>query len=128
MRLLFDTHIFLWFVYGDAQLNARARAFIEDPVNTCFLSMASIWETAIKVSTGKLTLAQPVDVFFAEQTQRNGISLLPIELAHATRVATLPFHHHDPFDRLLVAQSLTENMPLLSADAVLDAYSIVRYW
>lgn len=128
MRLLLDTHIFLWFVYGDAQLSARARALIEDTLNTCFLSIASIWETAIKVGTGKLTLTQPVEVFFAEQAQRNSIGLLPIELAHAARVATLPFHHRDPFDRLLVAQSLTENVPLLSADAVLDAYSIVRYW
>jgi len=69
-----------------------------------------------------------VDVFFAEQTQRNGIALLPIERAHAARVAALPFHHRDPFDRLLAAQSLTENMPLLSADAVRDACSIMRYW
>ncbi len=128
MRLLLDTHIFLWFVYGDAQLSARARALIEDRFNTCFLSLASIWETAIKVGTGKRALTQPVDVFFAEQTQRNGIALLPIELAHAARVAALPFHHRDPFDRLLAAQSLTENMPLLSADAVLDACSIMRYW
>ncbi len=128
MRLLLDTHIFLWFVYGDAQLSARARALIEDRFNTCFLSLASIWETAIKVGTGKRALTQPVDVFFAEQTQRNGIALLPIELAHAARVAALPFHHRDPFDRLLAAQSLAENMPLLSADAVLDACSIMRYW
>lgn len=128
MRLLLDTHIFLWFVYGDAQLSARARALIEDHFNTCFLSLASVWETAIKVSTGKLLLTQPLDIFFTEQTQRNGIALLPIELAHAARVAALPFHHRDPFDRLLAAQSLAENMPLLSADAVLDAYGIMRYW
>ncbi len=128
MRLLLDTHIFLWFVYGDAQLSARARALIEDPFNTCFLSIASIWETAIKVSTGKLELPQSPEVFVRAQQQALGFKLMPIELAHAARVAMLPFHHRDPFDRLLVAQSLTENMPLLSADAVRDAYSIVRSW
>jgi len=113
MRLLLGTHIFLWFVYGDPQLSALARALIEDPIHTKYLSVASIWEMAIKVSTGKFKISQPVDVFFAKQIRRNDVNLLPIELAHAARVATLPIHHCDPFDRLSVAQSLVENMPLL---------------
>ncbi len=128
MRFLLDTHTFLWFVWNSPQLSAAARLLIEEPTNEIWLSVASVWEIAIKVSTGKLALTQPLDTFFAEQLARNRIRLLPLELRHAARVSTLPFHHRDPFDRLLVAQSLTDPMPLVSADAVLDAYNIDRRW
>ena len=127
MRLLIDTHIFLWFVWNDVRLKALPRSLIEDPDNDILLSIASVWEVAIKVSTLKLKLLQPVDVFFAEQLERNAITLLPITLAHTAHVATLPFHHRDPFDRLLAAQSLTENVPLLSVDAVFDRYGVSRF-
>lgn len=128
MRLLLDTHTFLWFVWDDPQLSAQAAALIEDVQNEVFLSTASAWEMAIKVSIGKLTLAQPLDIFLPDQLQRNGIQLLPITLSHTLQVATLPFHHRDPFDRLIVTQCLIEKMPLVSADPILDSYGIQRLW
>jgi PIN domain nuclease of toxin-antitoxin system len=126
--LLLDTHTFLWFVFGSIRMSEKAEALIQDPANRKFLSLATPWEVGIKVSTGKLTVSQPVDQFFAEEMYANSVQMLPITLAHIARVSTLPFHHRDPFDRILIAQSLTENMALVSADAALDAYSIVRLW
>jgi PIN domain nuclease of toxin-antitoxin system len=126
--LILDTHTFLWFVFGSIRMSEKAEALIQDPVNRKFLSLATPWEVGIKVSTGKLTVSQPVDQFFAEEMYANSVQRLPITLAHIARVSTLPFHHRDPFDRILIAQSLTENMALVSADAALDAYSIVRLW
>ena len=126
MRLLLDTHIFLRFVFGNPQLSATARALIEDLANEKLLSVASVWETSIKVGIGKLQINQPVETFFVEQLERNSITLLPIEVSHADRVSTLPLHHRDPFDRLLIAQSLVEQTPILSVDAVLDAYQVTR--
>jgi PIN domain nuclease of toxin-antitoxin system len=123
-----DSHAFLWFVGDDPQLSDTARNLIVDPANEVYLSLTSVWELTIKVSSGKLTLAQPPEQFFPEQLQRNDFQLLPISLSHATRVASLPVHHKDPFDRLLVAQSLIEPMPLISADAILDLYGVQRFW
>ncbi len=128
MQLLMDTHTLLWFTLASPKMSRKARELIEEPTNDKFVSIASPWEVGIKVSTGKLTLAKPVDIFFSERMHQNGFIMLPISLAHAARVSTLPFHHRDPFDRLLVAQSLTENMPQVSADATLDAYGVIRLW
>ncbi len=128
MPILLDTHTFLWYILANPQLSARAKALMRASENEKFLSIASPWETSIKVSTGKLMLSEPLESYFAEQMRLNSIQLLPITLAHVARVSTLPFHHRDPFDRLLVAQSLTENIPLVSADAALDAYGIERLW
>ena len=128
MDLLLDTHTFLWFVFGSSRMSEKAEALVQDPTNRKFLSLATPWEVGIKVSTGKLTVSQPVEQFFAEEMDANSVQMLPITLAHITRVSTLPFHHRDPFDRMLVAQSLTENIPLVSADTTLDAYGIVRLW
>ncbi|HZP82649.1 MAG TPA: type II toxin-antitoxin system VapC family toxin [Chthonomonadaceae bacterium] len=128
MNLLLDTHTFLWFVWNDPQLSDMAKNLIADADNDVFPSMASAWELVIKVSIGKLILAHPVDLFLPDQLQRNNIQLLPIALPHTLRVAVLPFHHKDPFDRMLIAQSLVETMPLVSADAVLDAYGVRRLW
>jgi PIN domain nuclease of toxin-antitoxin system len=128
MRLLLDTHTFLWFIAGSAELSAIARALIEDPTNESFLSIASAWEMAIKASLGRLTLAQPLEQLLPAQLAANGISILPIGLSHTFRVSSLPLHHRDPFDRMLVAQSLVEQMPLVSVDAALDAYGIRRLW
>ncbi len=128
MQLLLDTHTFLWFIRGSPQLSAKAQEAIEDTANACFLSIASPWEVGIKVSTRKLTLGRPVDEFFEERMRLNSIAFLAITLAHIARVSTLPFHHRDPFDRMLVAQSLTGSITLVSADAALDAYGITRLW
>jgi PIN domain nuclease of toxin-antitoxin system len=128
MRLLLDTHTFLWFVWGDSRLSAAASALIQDPANECLVSTASAWEIAIKTSSGKLTLGQPVGVFLGEQLHLNQFALIGVELPHITRVAELPFHHRDPFDRMLAAQSLVEGVPLLSIDAVFDGYGVDRRW
>jgi len=128
MRLLLDTHTFLWYILGGLRLSTRARSLLQSPVNELFLSIASAWEVGIKVSTGKLTLSEPLEAYFREQVLINSISLLPVTLEHAAFVSTLPFHHRDPFDRMLVAQSLAEGVPIISADPALDAYGVVRFW
>lgn len=126
MVVLLDSHAFLWWTQDDIQLSVRARQAIAD--SECYLSLASCWEVALKVSLGKLRLDRPVVQFFAEQLQACGVSLLPIEFRHAMRVATLPFHHRDPFDRLLAAQALEERLAIVSADAVLEQYGVERIW
>src|SRR2546423_12069929 len=116
MRLLLDAHTFLWWVTNDPALKRRARAAIADVDNDCFLSHASVWEMAIKVSLGKLKLPSPVGRFVAEQCEMNNFHLLPITLAHVAAVERLPFHHRDPFDRLLVAQAQHEGLTVVSRD------------
>ncbi len=128
MKLLLDTHAFLWFVLNDPQLSATARAHIEDPANTCYISPASYWEIAIKMSIGKYTLTVPHDQFFETAIADNGFVILHIEPRHTVVVATLPFHHRDPFDRLIVAQAIVEGMPLVSVEPTLDVYGIQRIW
>jgi PIN domain nuclease of toxin-antitoxin system len=126
MRVLLDTQIFLWFIMGDARLTGRARDVIEDVSNQKYLSAASAWEIAIKMSLGKLTFAEPFGVLVPREIADNGFGYLPIELSHVSLLAALPLHHRDPFDRLLVAQSIAEQMALVSSDAVLDHYGIQR--
>ena len=92
------------------------------------MSAASLWELAIKVSIGKLALAQPYDIFIPQQLTDNAIEILPISLAHLSVVSTLPFHHRDPFDRLLIAQAMAEQLPIVSADTAFEAYSVKRLW
>lgn len=128
MRVLLDTHVFLWWVNDAPELSAKARATIRKGQNECFLSVASAWEMAIKVSTGKLTLSQSVERFIPEQLAANGFRLLEIDFRHAAKVESLPFHHRDPFDRLLVAQAMSEKMAVVSADAALSEYGIKRIW
>lgn len=128
MDLLLDTHSILWYAFGNPKLSGRARALVDDPANAKFLSIVSPWEVSIKVSSGKLEVVQPVDVFFAGQISLLSLQLLPITLEHTALVSILPFHHRDPFDRMLVAQSLAEGMPIISADPALDAYGVVRFW
>ncbi|MDK9719031.1 MAG: type II toxin-antitoxin system VapC family toxin [Trichlorobacter sp.] len=128
MRFLLDTHTFLWWVDGSPALSDEASKVIRNPRNDCFLSMASCWEMAIKSSIGKLTLVMSVERFVAEQIAEDGFVLLPIEFRHVCKVESLPFYHRDPFDRLLVAQSITEKMAIISADTTLDQYGVRRIW
>ena len=128
MRLLADTHTFLWMVEGNPHLSLKAREALENPENETWLSLVSVWEMAIKISTGKLSLNQPLETYITEQTAVNGIQLLPLSLQYVLSVESLPFHHRDPFDRLLVAQATVESMPLISADQIFDEYGIVRLW
>jgi PIN domain nuclease of toxin-antitoxin system len=128
VNLLLDTHAFLWFIGGSSSLSKKARTLIEDETNRVFLSTASLWEIAIKISLGKLTLSESFDVLIPEQLAVNGIELLDISVNHAALVANLPFHHRDPFDRLLVAQAQVEQMAVISKDEAFDAYAINRLW
>ena len=128
MKLLLDTHTLLWFIAGSASLSASARSLIEDVSNDKFVSIASIWEIAIKVSIGKMILSAPFDVLFPHQLQVNGFHLLPVKIEHTSVVTTLPFHHRDPFDRLLIAQAIEERLTVVSVDDVFDDYGISRLW
>jgi PIN domain nuclease of toxin-antitoxin system len=125
MRILIDTHIFLWFINNDPKLSPTAKTLLESDVDL-LLSVASLWEIAIKISTGKMTLPKPFEIFIPEQLQQNDITVLSIETEHLTYVTTLPFHHRDPFDRLLIAQSIAEGIPIVSVDAVFDPYKVDR--
>ena len=127
MRLLLDTHAFLWFFIGNPSLSEKARASIEEESSDKFFSIASLWEIAIKVSVGKLTLSKPFHEIFPDQLAKNGIDLLGIT-AHVSAITNLPFHHRDPFDRLLIAQATTEQMQIVSNDAAFDSYDVTRLW
>lgn len=128
MTLLLDTHTFLWFVLNDANLGATARTPIVDPQDDVLLSPATYWEIAIKISIGKYRLPGPFEIFMEQQIALNDFDVLPITVAHVSVVATLPFHHRDPFDRLLVSQAMVEQVPILSEDPSLDAYPVNRIW
>src|SRR5689334_10646837 len=103
MKLLLDTHALIWFAENDRHLSSRARDALEDEANELFCSVASIWEMGIKASLGKLKLGAPLDGHFKRRLESNGFALLPVEYVHAAHVASLPWHHRDPFDRLLVS-------------------------
>jgi PIN domain nuclease of toxin-antitoxin system len=128
MRLLLDTHSFLWFANGDPALNQPARTEIESLSNERFLSIASAWEIAIKVSIGKLKLSQPFETFIRDATHQNDIAVLGIELVHTIKVINLPFHHRDPFDRMLAAQCLADQLVIVSKDDSFDKYGCNRIW
>ncbi|HSH82116.1 MAG TPA: type II toxin-antitoxin system VapC family toxin [Herpetosiphonaceae bacterium] len=128
MRALLDTHAFLWWVMDDARLPATAREVLEDSANELLFSAASGWEIAIKTRLGKLTLSDDPRRFVAEQIARNGFDLLPITLAHALHVWTLPDYHRDPFDRMLVAQSQVTGLPLMTDDPLIARYEVNRIW
>jgi PIN domain nuclease of toxin-antitoxin system len=113
---------------GSARLTERARLEIENSNEKRFLSVASAWEMAIKASLGKLALAKPFGELLPELLAGSGIALLPIELTDAARVAVLPFHHRDPFDRLLIAQALERDLLIVSADSAFDSYGVRRVW
>lgn len=130
MRLLLDTHTLLWYTTNDPHLSKTAETLIVDPANEVFMSPASYWEIAIKVSIGKLTLTQPYEDFTDVCVKRYGFRILPIEPRHTAVVSRLPFPgtHRDPFDRLIVAQSLVEGISVVSVDSQLDAYGVSRLW
>jgi PIN domain nuclease of toxin-antitoxin system len=128
VSLLLDTHTFLWSILNDPRLSGTAANLILDPNNQLFLSAASYWELAIKISIGKYQLPGPFAADLEQQIAENDITVLPILIAHAEVVTTLPYHHRDPFDRMLIAQAIVERMPILSADPAFDAYAVTRLW
>ncbi|NMG05554.1 type II toxin-antitoxin system VapC family toxin [Brasilonema sp. UFV-L1] len=128
MRLLLDTHTFIWFVIDSPRLSTVVQGLIEDENNEKLLSIVSVWEIAIKQNTGKLSFGVPFQEFVEQQLSLNSIDLLNINLNHLSVIATLTLYHRDPFDRLFIAQSIVEQIPILSADSVFDAYPIERLW
>ena len=128
MKYLLDTHTLLWFIDDDERLSRRARQLIESSGNESFVSTASLWEIAIKTSLGKLPLNKPFEQLFPEQLLFNDIKLLHITVQHLTKLTALPFHHRDPFDRLIIAQGFVEDLPIISIDRSFDAYEIIREW
>jgi PIN domain nuclease of toxin-antitoxin system len=128
MRYLLDTHTFLWWITDDERLSSRARDLIRDRRNTLYLSAASAWEIAIKASLGRLEFAGDPEKMVPEQMALNAIEALPIQIAHALRVHVLPPHHRDPFDRLLVAQSQLEDLPLITDDVEIPRYPVEVAW
>jgi PIN domain nuclease of toxin-antitoxin system len=128
MNLLLDTHAFLWFIDGNVKLSQRARELIEDPQNVKLVSIASLWEIGLKMSLGRLELAQPFEELLPRQMEVNGFGVLPLRISHIARIIALPFHHRDPFDRMLVAQCAAEDLALVSLDSAFDQYSIRRLW
>jgi PIN domain nuclease of toxin-antitoxin system len=127
MKVLLDTHAFLWFVNDDPQLSLAAKTLMESDVDL-FLSVASLWEISIKIGICKLELPDLFDVFIPAQLQINEIEVLSIELPHLAPLTSLPLHHRDPFDRLLIAQALVEGVSIVSADKVFDLYGVNRLW
>jgi PIN domain nuclease of toxin-antitoxin system len=123
-----DTHVLLWYVAEDPRLSQLAINLLEDTNNRPIISIASLWEIAIKTSTGKLNIGAPFREFVAENITSLGIDVLEIKLEHLEAVSALPFHHRDPFDRLIIAQCLTENLPLLTDDGFVDAYAVKKIW
>jgi len=128
MKILLDTQAFLWLSSDDKQLSKKAIKVFLDEKNNFSLSLASIWEMSIKCSLGKLSINPSLERFVLDELQDNCIEQLPITFAHITKVQSLPFHHRDPFDRLLIAQALVENIPILSTDMMFNKYGVKRIW
>ena len=123
MQLLLDTHVFLWFVNDNPLLSNRLKDLIEDTSNVSYLSTASLWEMSIKFNLGKLRLDPNYDEFVEREVKASAIQLLNIELEHIRVNSTLPFHHRDPFDRIIIAQSIVEQMPIVSVDSAFNKYA-----
>jgi len=128
MRVLLDTHALIWYVDQDQLLSPDAHVAITNPANDLLLSAASIWEIAIKVGLGKLSLSMPYRQWMNRAIADLGLTVLPITVEYADVQAGLPTHHGDPFDRLLAAQAQVENVSVVSADAVFDQYGVRRIW
>ena len=137
MRYLLDTHTLLWFLADDKKLSQYARRLIENSNNDRLLSIASLWEIAIKVRMGKLDLIEPFDRLFPKQLHLNRIEMLNITVDSLVKLTTLPFYprhrnphdqHTDPFDRLIIAQALVENISIIGVDSDFDAYGVIREW
>ena len=128
MKLLLDTHTLLWFALDDKRLSAKAEALTTDPANDVLISPASYWEIAIKISRGKYELDVDFVQFMETLVSENNFEILPIAPAHAAAVAELPFHHRDPFDRMLISQAIVEKIPILSADDAFESYAVARLW
>ncbi len=125
-RLLLDTHVFLWAITADARLSERAQQAFES--ENLLLSVASIWEIVVKHQLGRLALPQPPSQFLPQQLERNAIGILPVRARHVLRLESLPFHHKDPFDRLIAAQCLEEEIGVVTDDMRMAMYGVGAIW
>jgi PIN domain nuclease of toxin-antitoxin system len=131
VKLLLDTHTFIWLADGDPQLSATAAALIADPANELFLSMASVWEMAIKSGLKKLTLSVPYATFITRATGGYGLTVLPITLDDCVGYEALPFpdrNHRDPFDRMIIVHAMRNGLSILGVDVAFDPYPVTRLW
>jgi PIN domain nuclease of toxin-antitoxin system len=127
MRALLDTHTFLWAISDNPRLSRRAEQIFIGP-SDLLLSIASVWEILIKAQTGKIPLPVPVGPYIVKKLAENRIETLPVTLDHVLRIESLPLHHHDPFDRILIAQSIEEHLPVVTADPLFARYPVEVIW
>ncbi len=127
MRALLDTHTFLWAISGSEKLSRRAGEIFAGP-SDLWLSVASIWEILIKAQAGRIPLPEPVGPYLVRKLAENEIATLTISLDHVMRIEALPMHHRDPFDRILIAQSLEEELPIVTSDSVFNRYDLEVIW
>ena len=128
MKFLIDTHTFIWYVTNNSKLSSVAQKLIDDGNNDVLLSIASVWEMGIKHSIGKLTFELPFMTFVTLQMQQNSMEILNIRIEHLDVVANLPLHHRDPFDRLIISQTMVEQLPIVGVDKAFDSYAVRRLW
>ena len=128
MRVLIDTHVFIWWTSDVKKLSSRVHDLLLDPSTEAILSMVSIWEMQIKLSLGKLQFRTALSELVDDEINRNRIELLPLSLSHIYALSNLPHHHRDPFDRILIAQSMEEDLQILSIDEMFDTYDVKRLW
>ena len=128
MKLLLDTHTFLWFIGGNTNLSNTARNAIEDTSNQRFISIATLWEISIKVSIRKLKIGIAFTELVEQEVYGNAIEILEISSEHLDELVKLPFHHKDPFDRIIIAQSQVEKIPILTSDSKIKQYSVDIVW
>jgi PIN domain nuclease of toxin-antitoxin system len=126
MKVLIDTHVFLWGIQDAGKVSSRVRTLL--PVADVWISVVSLWEIIAKVQIGKLTLPTPVGDYLADKLKMNGVSVLSVTFAHVRRLEGIPLHHRDPFDRILIAQSLEEKLPLVTSDTAFKDYSVHVIW
>ncbi len=128
MRILFDTHVFLWAISSDSRLSLKASATFADTETEALLSVATIWEILVKTQRGKLPFPNPAGPYLRDQIQRTSMSILPVALEHVLRIEKLPMHHRDPFDRILIAQAIAESVPIVTADRQFARYDVETIW
>jgi PIN domain nuclease of toxin-antitoxin system len=128
MKLLLDTHTFIWWDSDPRKLSKTALSSCQNPDNTLILSVVSIWEMQIKLQLGKLQLNQPLPEIIDSQRQENNLQFLPVTIDHVLALDSLPFHHKDPFDRLLISQAIVENATLVSVDSRFTNYPVAVIW
>jgi PIN domain nuclease of toxin-antitoxin system len=126
MKILIDTHVLLWGIQDPAKVSIKVRTLL--PAAEVWISVASLWEIIAKVQIGKLVLPTPVGDYLAEKLKMNGVSVLALNFDHVRRLEEIPLHHRDPFDRILIAQSMEEKLPLVSADPHFEKYPIQLIW